>query len=193
MTRQDTKNNQGDANANVKDDQVVVKSGRTEGNRRGQMSTRENADFKWKQDETVIGALEIPKLPNLDIHAPAYMEKPVPTCKAEFTQALQIWKAVKGKQSFMQACDSIPPVTSCCGLIYNSDDTVKQLVPLLNKGWADKMNQKPELIEAGLTVSTFVWSWTNVMGEAETVILLIRFHMEQNSRHLKDVPEETAK
>ena len=154
-------------------------SGRRETNRVGQMSTRDNAEFKWKKDRTVVGALEIPRQPTFDVHAASYAHKPVPTCEAQFETALRLWQQVDGRKSFIHACDNLTPVSSCCGLIYNPDLTVKAWVPQLNAGWAAKLNQNPALVEAGMTVSTFVWSWTNVMGEAETVILLIRFHMSK--------------
>jgi hypothetical protein len=147
------------------------------------MSTRENADFKWKHDPTVIGALEVPRsLDVFDVHAPTYTPKAVPTCSSDFERALEIWKQVQGQVSFVKACDGMAPVTSCCGLIYNPDETIKQWVPLLNQGWATTLNKNPLLQEAGLAVSTFVWSWTNVMGETETVVLLIRFHKTKSQR-----------
>jgi hypothetical protein len=142
-------------------------------NRNLRFSTRDNSAFKWKEDKTVVGALEVASEPFLNFRV-KMTEKRVLTVEGEFGECLSIWQELKLRKSFIEACESIPPATQCCGLISDDDGTIKNLAPLLNHGWAKSVNEKLE--PRGYKISCYVWSWTNATGKAQTNILLVRFH-----------------
>ena len=136
-------------------------------------STRGNSSFKWKEDKTVLGALEVKSEPVLDVKAKMKKLKII-SSQSEFDKALSIWKERKLRKAFVEACDSIPPVTQCCGLVTDSDKTIANLANELNKGWIKKING--ELKDQGFKIGCYEWSWRNPSGKAETKVLLIRFH-----------------
>lgn len=151
------------------------RSGRMEPNRTLRMSTRNNAMYKWKHDPTVIGALEL----NMELGwQPDARLTPmeIPTTEQQFQECLQIWKQQKLRKTLMEALSQIPPVRKCCGLIPDPEQTIRAVVPLLNHGWAKKLNNSDFLVEKGYSIDAFVWSWSHVSGAAETVRLMIRFH-----------------
>jgi hypothetical protein len=152
---------------------------RAEPNRDLRFSTKENSEFKWKKDKTVVGALEVRCEPVLDFRA-KLKEKKVLRMDDAFRECLKLWKEFDLNKSFVEACESIPPTTTCCGLTTSQEDTIKKLVPLLNKGWAKSVNEKIQ--DKGYKINCFVWSWTHPLGKAETVILLVRFHSLTNSK-----------
>lgn len=158
----------------VDDAEVVPKS-----KRNLRFSTRENSAFKWKEDKTVVGALEVKSEPYFDFTS-KLSEKKVLTLEAEFDECLRIWKELKLRKTFIEACEGIPQDTYCCGLVNDQDRTIKKMVPMLNEGWTTSLNEK--LADKGCRISCFVWSWNNPSGKAETVVLLIRFHSLTKSR-----------
>jgi hypothetical protein len=148
-------------------------SGRKEPPRDFRSSTKDNSDFKWKVDRSVVGALEVLTDPNLDLRA-EMIEHNIIGYDDQFQECLKVWKDLKLKKEFIAAFESIPPTTSCCGLIMMQDQTIKHIVPLLNKGWVKSVNETVH--DSGFKISIFVWKWSNISGKAETVIALIRFH-----------------
>ena len=151
----------------------------TMGDRKLRFSSRENSDFKWKEEKTVVGALEVKSEQVLDFTA-KLEEKKVLALEAEFEECLRIWKEQKLRKSFIEACEGIPPATLCCGLLNDQDATIRNMVPMLNKGWANSVNEK--IADQGYKISCFVWSWNNPSGKAQTVVLLVRFHSLSVSR-----------
>lgn len=148
-------------------------SGREEPDRDFRSSTKDNSEFKWKVDRSVVGAMEVLTDPNLDLRA-KFIEHGIIGYEDEFQKYLKVWEDHKLKKEFITAFESIPPTTSCCGLITMQDQTIKHIVPLLNKGWVKSVNEKVH--DSGFKISIFVWKWSNISGKAETVIPLIRFH-----------------
>ena len=161
-------------------DEKDMRSSRARADRKYRFSNRGNSEFKWKEDHSVVGALEIPCEPFIDLRA-KYKEKNVIAFQDEFHECLQLWNTLKLRKSFVSAAESIPPVTKCCGLSTDTDETIQVLVKLLNKGWAKKASDK--LKEHGYKVECYCWSWTNPLGSAETNILLIRFHSLTKERN----------
>jgi hypothetical protein len=140
--------------------------------RRSPLSSSRSSAFKWQQDTSVIGALQVPSS-DLDFeYKGKYIELPILNKKNEFVDCLSCWNGRKLKRSFIEACDGIPPSTQCCGLINDSTKTIRDTVSLLNQGWVKAMNKK--LRDDGFKISCFAWTWFNASGE--TTVLLIRFH-----------------
>ncbi len=158
-------------------------SGRQEPPRNLRISTRENSAFKWKSDPSVVGALEVASAPTLDPKT-HLQERVIPTVEQEFTDCLEIWKSHKLHKSLVEAISAIPIQTKCCGWITDTDHTIRNLVPLLNKGWAKKVSE--EFFQSkGYRVSSFVWTWRNITGATENCVLLIRFHtLNECARHI---------
>jgi hypothetical protein len=154
-------------------------SGREEPPRDFKSSTKDNSDFKWKVDRSVVGALEVFTDPDLGLKA-ELIEHKIVGYDDEFQEYLKVWKDLKLKKEFITAFESIPPTTSCCGLITMQDQTIKHIVPLLNKGWVKSVNEKVH--DSGFKISIFVWKWSNLTGKSETVIPLIRFHRLSGSK-----------
>jgi hypothetical protein len=115
----------------------------------------------------------------LDLHA-KLEEKNVLTLEGEFEECLKFWKELKLRKSFIEACESTPPITQCCGMVNDQDTTIKNWVTLLNAGWCKKVNE--QIKDLGYKISCFVWSWSNASGKAETVVMMIRFHSLNTSR-----------
>jgi len=141
------------------------------------ISTRENSEYKWRQDfpDQIFGALEIPSDPVLNVKSPDYTSRPVRGKEDLLDEALELWDEWKLRDEFVKAVDGVPVETCCCGLITDSDATVKSLVPALNRGWVHDVNRRLRNDRAGFKLDAYLWHWTNAMGKAETNILLIRF------------------
>ena len=153
---------------------VIGSNRRTEPRRDLRSSTKTNSSFKWKVDKTVIGALEITSEPDLDVRA-TMIRRDIHGFESEMDKCYKIWKKLKLKNEFIEAFESIPPETTCCGLLTEQDETIKKNTVLLNKGWVKTTNES-HLKKEGFQISMFVWSWTNISGKSETVIPMIRFH-----------------
>jgi len=164
------------------------KSGRCEPGREFRSSTKMNSDFKWKVDRSVVGALEIETDPVVDLTAEMRLHD-IPGCEAEFKEYFKVWKDLKLKDEFIQAYETLPPETVCCGVITNQDKTIRKNVHALNEGWIKSVNAR--LAVKGFKLSVFVWQWTNMTGKAETVIPMIRFHeLSTTLKKKKDEREE---
>mmetsp|Transcript_79065 Transcript_79065/g.118882 ORF Transcript_79065/g.118882 Transcript_79065/m.118882 type:complete len:240 (+) Transcript_79065:196-915(+) len=136
------------------------------------ISNRDNSDFKWQRARGVVGALEVncePDFKYRDELLPRY----TPNRELVFDDALRTWRDLKLRDSFVRACDGLPAATCCCGLLNDSDATIRDFVSLLNEGWVKGANK--QLIEKGIKIDIFLWNWQNASGKAETNILLIRF------------------
>ena len=137
-------------------------------------STKLNSDYKWKSDDSVVGALQVP-YDGFRLNARGTMkQKQVAAKEEEFQECLSLWKDRKLQQSFSQACEGVPPSTSCFGLVADHNRTVKEMAALLNKGWTKSINK--QLKNRGYKVSCFAWSWNNAHGKGKTSVLLVRFH-----------------
>lgn len=148
-------------------------------NRQLRFSSRDNSAFKWKEDKSVVGALEVPSEPVLNLRG-KLRERKVLTLEAEFEECLKIWNERKLRRSFVEASENVPPATGCCGLFTDGDGTIRKLQHELNSGWVPKVNA--EIKSTGYKLSCFVWSWNNPAGKAETLVLLIRFHSLHKNR-----------
>jgi len=120
-----------------------------------------------------VGALEIETDPVVDLTA-EMRRHDIPGYEAEFKKYFKVWKDLKLKNEFIQAYETLPPETICCGVITNQDKTIRNNVHALNEGWIKSVNAR--LAVKGFKLSVFVWQWTNMTGKAETVIPMIRFH-----------------
>jgi len=158
-------------------------SGRLEKRRNLRSSTKVNSSFKWKTDRTVVGALEIVTDPDLDLAAPMIVHC-IPGYDTEFDGYHEVWKKLNLRKEFIEAYKSIPPQTTCCGLVAEQDATIKANTPLMNKGWFKSKDKV--LKEHGFRLSLFVWTWNNLAGKGETVIPMIRFHqlVDKNGKPL---------
>ena len=144
-------------------------------------STRFNTSYRWKQNKTgtkedlsLVGALEVKSEPQLDCHA-KLKEKPYTGKESSFKECLQIWKELKLHKTFIEACDIVPPTTSCCGLIQDHKKHMDVVAAVLDKGWAKLVN-KQYFKPRGYKISVYVWQWHNASGPGVTSILLLRFH-----------------
>jgi len=169
-----------------------IRSDRIEPNRNLRMSTRSNAMFKWKHDITVVGALEMDMHFGWEPDAPLIPLKVPSTTKDEFDDCFRIWKEQKLEVTLREALKSIPPETNCCGFITDPEETIRGVVPLLNHGWAKRLNSQQDSIfrQKGYSVDAYVWSWSHLSGTAETVRLLIRFHYHDRD---SSPPEQYSK
>ena len=137
------------------------------------VNSRDNSDYKWQRARGVVGALEVVSVPVFkykDDMTPRYVQGR----ELVFQDALQVWGDQKCRESFIQACETMPVGTCCCGFVNDDDTTIKEFVPLLNENWAKSVNKR--LQERGFKVECFLWNWQNASGKAETNILLIRFY-----------------
>lgn len=141
-------------------------------------SRKENSEYKWKHDPTVVGGLEVRSEPTLDLRAP-FKRHDIVSCEDDFEACLKIWNDAKVRDSFVKAFESMAPQMRCCGLVQDYDLTVKHNVPVMNKKWATAISEKPEWKEKSYWIDLFVWHWSNPTGKAETVILMIRFHSKK--------------
>jgi hypothetical protein len=136
-------------------------------------STRENSEYKW-QTKFVVGALEVDSQPDLNIRGPMTPHNGMELRAGRFGEAQAAFKELNLRESFIEEADTFPFVKSCCGLIRDDAKTIKRLAPHLNETWCKEANKK--LKEKNFKVDCFVWSWNNIAGPSETVVLLIRFH-----------------
>jgi hypothetical protein len=143
--------------------------------RRMRFSNRRNSNFKWQQDTSVVGALEVDSDPVLNVRGKLGEKRLMLTKQdEEFGVCLRMWEELKLRRGFVEACEGIPPATQCCGLLRDQDQTIRELATLLNKGWAKSINKK--IKDRGFKISSFAWSWQNALGKAQTTVLLLRFH-----------------
>lgn len=148
---------------------------------RFRLASRINSAFKWQQDKSVIGALEIPSNPFFDYRG-EYIHEPVSLhVQKEFDACLSAWNTRKLKRSFIEACNDIPPSTHCFGIIQDHSKTIEMTAKMLNIGWVKAINKS--LYEEGFKISCFAWRWSNLIGKAETTIFLIRFHSLKSRYH----------
>lgn len=161
--------------------------------RRMRFSNRRNSNFKWQQDTSVVGALEVDSDPVLNVRG-KLGEKGLMLTKQdddEFGVCLRMWEELKLRRGFVEACEGIPPATQCCGLLKDQDQTIRELATLLNKGWANSINKK--IKDRGFKISCFAWSWQNALGKAQTTVLLVRFHsLISTTRRLSDISRNST-
>ena len=155
-------------------------------------STRGNSDYRWKDSKNggriggagggglVVGALEVQSEPTLN-YSSELKKNPVLGREALFDTALKIWKKHDLRNQFIQVCEQIPPSTCLCGLIYNDEDTITEMIPTLNE-WARTANEE-YYKGSGYKIDCFHWTWNNVSGKARTNILLIRFLEDYGDDH----------
>lgn len=146
-------------------------------------SNRTNSDFRWKQDKSVVGALEVPQELQIDFRS-RLREQVVAKKEDQFEECLELWQHFKMRKSFVEACAGVPAATQCCGLINDQQQHTKDIAEQLNRGWVKSMNKK--IRDRGYKISCFVWTWNNPSGKATTTVLLVRFH-SLNSRRLSTV------
>jgi len=139
------------------------------------ISTRDNSEYKWQDDPNVIGALEIPSEPVLNVRAAQYTSRPVAGKEELLDEALELWGEWKLKDEFVAAALAIPEEYCCCGLLMDPDETIRQIVPQLNKGWIHNVNERLKGDRAGFHLDAYLWTWHNATGKSETTILLLRF------------------
>ena len=96
---------------------------------------------------------------------------------AIYISCLKLWKEMKLEKEFRNACASVPPYTTCCGLVQDDDQTIQETAMALNRGWIKDVNQRLKAKKVPFKLDVFVWSWHNATGKAKTSILLIRFLM----------------
>jgi hypothetical protein len=137
------------------------------------ISDRDNCDFKWQRARGVVGALEVNCEPDFN-YRDELIPRYTPNREGVFDVALSNWNQLKLRDSFVQACNSLPVSTCCCGFLNDSDGTIRDFVLLLNEGWVKSANK--QLLGSGVKIDIFLWNWQNASGKAETNILLIRFY-----------------
>ena len=162
--------------------------------KRHQISTRDNSAYKWQQDggvqHTILGALEVHSEPDLQVHEPLSQRfvagdgEDSPR-RQDFEAACRVWDDWNLREEFVKACDNVPPETCCCGLLPDSDNTIKVIVKSLNKGWVRKTNQRLQDENKGFKLHLYLWTWHNVSGKAETNVLLVRFISTKKSSKSK--------
>jgi hypothetical protein len=74
------------------------------------ISTRENSEYKWQTDPTIVGALEIPSDPYFRLDG-EYKSRPVHGKQQEFDRALQVWESMDLRQEFQKAAEAGPKST----------------------------------------------------------------------------------
>lgn len=139
-----------------------------------QVCTRDNTEYKWCNTPDVIGCLEVPSEPNLDLRG-EHVPRAVAKHQESFQQAIKAWEAMNLREEFLQACDGTAVSTCCFGFLPNDDATIRSLVPDLNRGWMRATNRR--LLREGhdFQLDCYLWNWENAVGKTETNILLIRF------------------
>mmetsp|Transcript_6630 Transcript_6630/g.7676 ORF Transcript_6630/g.7676 Transcript_6630/m.7676 type:complete len:109 (-) Transcript_6630:142-468(-) len=70
-------------------------------NRWRRSSTRENSEFKWKHDHSVVGALEVALEPNIDLRA-EMIQHNIVGYDDEFGKFLKVWEGLQGKKNSLQ-------------------------------------------------------------------------------------------
>eukprot|EP00539_Tryblionella_compressa_P017869 CAMPEP_0178840394 /NCGR_PEP_ID=MMETSP0746-20121128/14388_1 /TAXON_ID=913974 /ORGANISM="Nitzschia punctata, Strain CCMP561" /LENGTH=141 /DNA_ID=CAMNT_0020503535 /DNA_START=11 /DNA_END=433 /DNA_ORIENTATION=- len=129
--------------------------GRQPHNRELHFSRKENSEFKWKHDKSVVGALEVKAEPVLDLRA-EMVKHDIYSCEEEFKTCLRLWEDQKLRPQFIEAWENMGTLTGCCGLINNYDATIKHNCPALNDTWAKSVNEK-YFEKEGYKISLFVW------------------------------------
>uniref|UniRef100_A0A7S1ULT0 Uncharacterized protein n=1 Tax=Grammatophora oceanica TaxID=210454 RepID=A0A7S1ULT0_9STRA len=139
------------------------------------MSTRGNSDYKW-QKTGVVGAFEVVTEPDLNVKLPLtpLETKDLSTTEERWNKAKELWKSLKLRESFVQACEGVPVETTCCGLITDDAETLNKLLPHLNEHWAPKVNEI--LKDDNFKIDAYLWHWSNISGASEQRVLLIRFY-----------------
>lgn len=135
------------------------------------LSTRDNSMFKW-QKKQVVGAFEVPSDPHLELYD-EFIPMRLPHTEA-FEAACEAWEELRLKKSFVEACESLPVVTACYGLVTDDAKTKIELVLHLNTVWAKVASEK--LKDRGFTVDCYLWCWHILGGNGKKRIVLIRFH-----------------
>lgn len=154
------------------------------------ISTRDNSNYKW-QDKGVLGALEIPSQPNLELNG-EYIPRCAPGKEALFDQALTLWNERKWREGFIEACENIPKATWCCGLLPDDDQTIRDMQGKLNKGWIKAMNQILRAERKDFMMDVFIWQWHNATGKSLTLILLVRFLQSPRNAMLSGNDEDVS-
>ena len=162
---------------------VVQLAAKPRSNRAFRFSTRTNSDYKWKDHDNgatvVVGALEIQSEPVMNYKCE--LKKSFVLGREDmFDSAYKIWKKHNLRTQFIQTCDQIPPSTFCCGLLHDDEDTIRNMLPVLNE-WAYITNEE-YFKGTGYKLDCFHWTWNNVSGKAKTNILLVRF-LQQDSKY----------
>lgn len=105
-------------------------------------SSRHNSYYKWHQGYTnMLGALEIPSEPNLAVRL-EHRRRPLQGKESAFMECMAIWDRLQLQTTLIQACESRPVETCCCGTFTDHDQTIRKLVPYLNTGWVEKTNER---------------------------------------------------
>jgi hypothetical protein len=138
------------------------------------ISTRENSVYRWNDGPHVIGALEVQSEPDFNPRDDL-QNRSFPDREADFDKTQEVWDDMKLRDEFVAACEGIPKMTCCCGLIPDDDNTMKEVARVLTKGWIKSVNKRLAEREEKFKIDMYVWSWHNATGKAETNILLIRF------------------
>mmetsp|Transcript_17255 Transcript_17255/g.47188 ORF Transcript_17255/g.47188 Transcript_17255/m.47188 type:complete len:201 (+) Transcript_17255:142-744(+) len=149
------------------------------------ISTRDNSDYKWQQQRSVIGALEVPSEPDLDFSG-ELLPRYVKGSESAFDDALEIWNEQKLRKQFIKACKNVPPASFCCGMLTDKDAWIKNIQKSLTKGWVKATNQKFRSEQKLFMLDVFIWNWHNATGKSKTSILLIRFHESKRQSLLKN-------
>jgi hypothetical protein len=139
------------------------------------ISTRENSEYKWQNERGIIGALEVPSQPGLNLQE-EYIQRTIEGKKEAFAAALRVWEDWKLRDEFIRACENVPKETCCCGLVPDDDSTMKSMIPALNKGWMKAVNERLSKDGKDFHLDSFVWNWHNAVGKSETNVLMIRFY-----------------
>ena len=136
-------------------------------------STRDNSNYKW-QEHGVVGALEIPSEPMLDLQAPYRPINSKAAREEAFEEALQLWEEKEFRTSFLEGAATVPVEMACCGLLTDNAKTMEAIALQMNRTWVREANR--QLKHNGFRVDCFIFSWSNLSGGSNTNILLIRFH-----------------
>lgn len=138
------------------------------------IATRTNSSYLWQKGQDCWGALEVACELEFDYRAP--LKTRYVSDKEEFMDAaLKVWNDMKLADEFVQACQSVPPWTACCGMVRDDDRTIQDTAKTLQKGWIKVVNQRLKAQRENFKLDVYVWSWHNATGKAKTNILLIRF------------------
>jgi hypothetical protein len=148
------------------------------------VSTRDNNEYRWQDSPQVIGALEVQSEPDFEPKEDL-KSRCVPERENDFDGIQAVWIAMKLQDEFVQACEGIPMVTYCCGLIPDPDGSIKEFARVLERGWIKSVNRRLAKREEKFKIDAFVWNWVNATGKAETNILLIRFLEKSETKKTK--------
>jgi hypothetical protein len=146
------------------------------------MSSKKACQNSWKQPKSgalVIGALEIPSQPDIDIRG-KYSKEYIDEHKQEFKEALAVWNKMKLKKEFISACISVTPTTTCFGTVTDMDATLNGIVADLNAGWVKNVNNRLE--PSGFSISASIYWWTNLVGKGTSQVLLLRFLSKKHGK-----------